>query len=191
MNKDTATAAAATIWLHSETGYTMQYPSKKFQFICSTSRTNAIVEFFSTFYSPGDPHLYYEVNRVKHLTERTKIAWKKLQKLKYKTVKISIMEEEYYMAIRPDKTLRTEHGWVIKGPGPVGFYTGWAPTRKEAIAQHVEKCLFDRPPCPLTEHSSNTQSRLTTAGKRVWNRYKKRGDRAVKVVIIELKKERI
>lgn len=78
--------------------------------------------------------------------------------------------------------MATEHGWAIFGES--GLYTGWHMTRVGMIAQHVSMLAS-----PVThgdpEHVNPfaLSGRLDEAQKRIWERCKQNGDRAIKIKI--------
>lgn len=71
----------------------------------------------------------------------------------------------------------TDKKWAIKYEG--GFYNGTRGTRVEAIAVHVS--AFD-----VSLPSWACGSGLTTQQRDAWNARKKKGDRCVRVEIIEV-----
>ncbi len=73
---------------------------------------------------------------------------------------------------------RTETGWAIHGE--YGLYVGWYSTRHQMIARHV----YDMRRLDDPEVSQFSLSgKLSADQSRLWERMKKRGDRAVKVKI--------
>lgn len=78
-----------------------------------------------------------------------------------------------------------EYAWAIQFPTNRGFslYTGTAPTRRDAIAQHVwayDRVLYD---AGWPHVSTNGNAPLSDRQKAEWEKCRARGDRAVRVKI--------